>query len=436
MAKAVARAAQLDRLNKMSATRHVHIIGAGVAGLSSALQLALAGEKISLYEAAPFAGGRCRSFHDRELDCRIDNGNHLVLSGNVAIQDYLFLSKATETMGGSGKPLYPFMDLETGERWVAQMSMGLIPWWIFDKKRRVAGTKPADYLSILKIMTASNKDTVADRLKVYNTLYRRFWEPMVIGVLNTEAEIASAQLLANVFAQSFTAGGRACIPMIPKIGLSETFVDPCLEVLKQHSVDVKYNHRLRSIKIEDERIRTLEFNNTIVVVEPQDWVILALPAWVVRELMPDISVPTDFRSIINAHFRVEVPNNPAGFTGLIGGIAEWAFVRGGVASVTISCAERYDSHATRDMAAPIWHELAKLYDLDPEKIPPHRIFKEKYATFAATPEQDALRPLPFDFRWKNMALAGEWTATGLPSTIEGAIRSGVKAAQVVMRWYT
>jgi hydroxysqualene dehydroxylase len=69
---------------------HIHIIGAGLAGLSAALQLALAGEKVSLYEAAPFAGGRCRSFLDREIGCRIDNGNHLVLSGNAAVRDFLF----------------------------------------------------------------------------------------------------------------------------------------------------------------------------------------------------------------------------------------------------------------------------------------------------------------------------------------------------------
>ena len=166
----------------------------------------------------------------------------------------------------------------------------------------------------------------------------------------------------------------------------------------------------------------------------KDWVVLAVPAWIARELLPGLSTPDDFRSIINAHFRVEVPSNPAGLVGLIGGVAEWCFVRHGVASVTVSCAERYADYPVRDMAVVIWRDLAKLYDLDPEKVPPHRIFKEKYATFAATPEQDALRPLPFDFRWQNLALAGEWTATGLPSTIEGAIRSGLKAAQVVMRW--
>lgn len=417
----------------MMANGTVHIIGAGMAGLSAALQLSLAGQKVRLYEAAPFAGGRCRSFHDRELDRRIDNGNHLVLSGNVAIQDYLYLTGAQSTMGGPGKPLYPFMDLETGDRWITHMNNGAMPWWIFDKKRRVAGTKTADYLSALRIMTAKENDSVNDRLKKHDMLYRRLWEPLIIGVMNTEAEIASASMLANVFAQTFVVGGKACIPLIPKVGLSETFIDPCIAVLQKRGVEIKYNHRLRAVYKDDQRIKQMEFNNGAQDVESGDWVIFALPAFVVRDVMPEVSVPTDFRSIINAHYRIEVPNNAAGFTGMVGGVAEWAFVRGDVASVTISCAERYDNYPTRDMAIYIWRDLAKLYDLDPETVPPHRIFKEKFATIAATPEQNRLRPLAYT-EWKNLALAGEWTATGLPSTIEGAIRSGLKAAQVVLRW--
>src|ERR1700735_5365711 len=117
----------------MSDARYIHIVGAGMAGLSAALQLTLAGEKVVMYEAAPFAGGRCRSFMDRELGCLIDNGNHLVLSGNVAIHYYLFLTGALDTMGGPGAPIFPFMDLATGARWVVRMNQGRFPSWIFNK---------------------------------------------------------------------------------------------------------------------------------------------------------------------------------------------------------------------------------------------------------------------------------------------------------------
>ena len=416
-------------------SRHIHIIGAGMAGLSSALQLSLMGEKVTVYEAAPYAGGRCRSYFDRELGCRIDNGNHLVLSGNVAIEDYLFLTQSADSMDGPAKPIFPFMDLQSGDRWTVRLNEGLIPWWLLDPKRRVPETKIGDYFSILKILGAEPEDTVAACLQTHSTLYRRFWEPLVVAALNTEPENASAQLLAGVFQQSFGAGGKACKPLFPKIGLSETFVMPCLNTLRQHDVEVKFGHRCRGVTVDsDTAIRALDFGeDASVELSPTDWVVLAVPPWVARELIPDISAPTAFRGITNAHFRVEVPANKAGFTGLVGGLAEWVFVKQGLVSVTISAADRYKDQPQEDWAAHIWRDLAKLFDLDPQNIPPWRIVREKRATFAATPEQNALRPRAYT-GWKNLALAGDWTATGLPSTIEGAIRSGVKAAQVVMRW--
>jgi squalene-associated FAD-dependent desaturase len=415
-------------------TRRVHIIGAGMAGLSAALHLTLAGEQVTLYEAAPFAGGRCRSFLDRELGCIIDNGNHLVLSGNAAVHDYLYFTNALETMGGPGAPLFPFMDLVSGERWTVNMGKGVMPWWIFQSNRRVAGTSVIDYLSALKILMAKENDVVTDLCDTRSNIYRRFWEPLVVGALNTEPEMASAKLLASIFAQSFGAGGRNCIPLIPKVGLSETFITPCVELLKQRGTKIEFTRRLRSMTLDQTHVRALDFiHGGSVPVEPGDWVVLALPAWITREFLPEISVPTDFRSIISAHFRVDMPMEPTGFTGLVGGLAEWAFVKPGVISVTISCGERLAEYAVRDLAPLVWRDVAKLYDLDPAKVPQHRIFKEKYATFAATPEQNARRPTALT-NWKNLALAGEWTATGLPSTIESAVRSGLKAAQVVMRW--
>ncbi|MFA5041003.1 MAG: hydroxysqualene dehydroxylase HpnE [Bdellovibrionales bacterium] len=414
-------------------TRQIHIIGAGMAGLSAALQLSLSGEKVTVYEAAPFAGGRCRSFLDRELGCRIDNGNHLVFSGNAAVRDYLYLTGALDTMAGSGTPYFPFIDLTNGERWTIKMNKGIIPWWILDKDRRIPGTTPLDYLSALRILFVRKKGTLKGLAGNKNCLYTRFWEPLIIGALNTEPEIASASLLRSVFAQSFGAGGDACIPMIPKVGLSESFVTPCLNVLRRYGTEIKYYHRLRSMLWEGDCVRELDFNNTIVELGPQDWVILALPAWFMREILPEVPTPTDFRSILNAHFRLDKTNIDGGFTGIVGGYSEWVFVRNGLASVTISCAERYKAIPTRKIAGLVWKEVATALNLDPEALPPHRIFLEKYATLAATPEQDACRPASYT-GWKNVALAGEWTATGLPSTIEGALRSGMKAAQIVMRW--
>lgn len=413
--------------------RNIHVIGAGMAGLAAALQLGLSGEKVTLYEAAPFAGGRCRSFHDRDLGCIIDNGNHLVLSGNVAVQDFLYLIDATDSMGGAGVPEFPFIDLANNERWTVRMGMGRIPFWMFDKKRRVAGTKLSDYTSALPVMAAGDTDRVGELLDENNILFKRFWEPLVIGALNTETSIASAKLLSAIFGQTFMRGGKACIPLIPKIGLSESFVQPCLDKLQSLGVNIKFNQRLRTMKFDDTHVRELDFNGTIVSVAPNDWVVMALPAWIAKQFLPEIQMPVEFRSIISAHFKADVPAQPLSILGVVGGISEWIFVKHGVVSVTISCAERYEDTSPRDMVRPIWEEIAKIYNLNPTTVPPHKIFKERCATFAATPEQNRRRPMPLT-SWDNLALAGEWTATGLPSTIEGALRSGFKAAQVVQRW--
>ena len=127
------------------------------------------------------------------------------------------------------------MDLETGERWVARLSPGRIPWWIFDKKRRVAGTKARDYLSALKIITAGPTHTVADRLKaIQHALSPLLGADDDWRFEHRTRDIASAELLAYVLDQSFSARRpTAASRMIPKVGLSETFVTPCLEFLRK-----------------------------------------------------------------------------------------------------------------------------------------------------------------------------------------------------------
>jgi squalene-associated FAD-dependent desaturase len=411
----------------------IHIVGSGLAGLSAALQLTLAGHSVTLYDAAPFAGGRCRSYFDRGLGCRIDNGSHLVMSGNVAVRDYLFLTGAQDTMAGPKAAHYPFMNLETGKRWEIQMNEGRFPTWIFQKNKRIPDTKPSDYLALLKLFTASSTETVSACLDPSTQLYRAFWEPLIIGALNIESSQGSAVLLRNVFWQSFAAGGKACHPMFPKIGLSESFVDPCLKLLQQKGAQTKFGHRIHGIVAENKAIRELNFGDIAVTLGKDDWVILAMPPWVVQELIPELTVPTEFCAILNAHYKIEVPKNAAGFTGLIGGMAEWVFVKDGIVSATISAADRYDERFQHEQARKVWADLAKLFDLDPAKIPPYRMVREKRATIAATPWQNLRRPRAY-IGWKNVALAGEWTDTGLPSTIEGAIRSGFKAAQIVERW--
>ena len=412
---------------------HIHIVGAGLAGLSAALHLAQATRNITLYESASHAGGRCRSYFDRELGCRIDNGNHLVLSGNVIMRDYLMLAGAEDTLQAAPQAEFPFMNLRTGERWSLTMNRGVIPWSLLSAQRRVPGTRLGDYLSVLRVMRAQEHETVAQLTSHYGALYERFWEPLTVAVLNTPPETGSARLLGNVLAQSFALGGGACIPLIPKQGLSESFIDPCVAKLHGLGIQTRLNRRVQRLEYAEGRVAALDFGDTQIPLGPKDWIILAVPAWVAAELVPDLTAPDEFSSILNLHFRADVPQTSPGFAGLIGGVAEWVFAKPGIISVTVSAAERYADRPAPELAAMIWRDVANFYRLAAASVPPHRIVKEKRATFAATPQQNARRPKART-NWQNLLLAGDWTQNDLPATIEGSIRTGLRAAQMVTRW--
>lgn len=410
---------------------HAHIIGAGVAGLSAAVHLLKRGRKVTLHESAGQAGGRCRSFDDAALGRRIDNGNHLLLSGNGAALEYLALTGAADGLSGPGKAAYPFLDLRTGERWTVEMDAGPFPWWIFSAKRRVPGSRPADYLRALRLAWAGGDTTVAECLGADNPLFKRFWEPLAVAVLNTAADEGAASLLWPVIRETFGRGEAACRPLIARVGLSETFVDPALRFLDRQRAGFVANHRLRSLRFEGDRVAALAFDGDEVAVADGDAVVLAVPPRIAAELVPALVTPDQSRAIVNGHFRLAAGAGDVSFLGLVGGVAQWLFVRGDVASVTVSAADALADDDADAIAETLWGEVRLALDLGQATLPTHRIVKEKRATFAQTPDQARRRP-PARTRWKNLFLAGDWTRTGLPATIEGAIRSGRNAAEAAI----
>jgi len=135
----------------------VHVVGAGLAGLSAAVRLTERGFRVVLHEANPFAGGRCRSFHDPRLGRDIDNGNHLLLSGNRSARAYLDTIGATSRMQ-EGPAHFPFVDLADGTRWTVAPNAGPLHWWIVAAGRRVPGTRVRDYIAALRLALAINNN--------------------------------------------------------------------------------------------------------------------------------------------------------------------------------------------------------------------------------------------------------------------------------------
>ena len=416
----------------MSAPRRVHVVGAGLAGLAASLRLAEAGIAVVLHEAARQAGGRCRSYDDAALGCRIDNGNHLLIAGNTGAMAYLRTIGAANTLIGPPEPAYPFLDLASGERWVIRPNAGRVPWWLFDRARRVPGTSALDHLRALRLASAGRDATVVDVLDRRATIFRRLWQPLAVAALNTEVELGSAALLSHVLRESFGRGGAACQPLVPREGLSESLIEPALARLRASGVEVRFGSRLRGIDFADERVAALAFDEGGEPLAPDGAVVLAVTAPVAARLVPGLIAPDEFRAIVNAHYRVSAPARSPLFVGLVGGAAEWVFRKRDVLSVTISAADRFIDTPADELAAQLWRDVVRAYDLGDEALPCWQIVKERRATFAATPAQLRRRP-PAATRWANLALAGDWTATGLPATIEGAIRSGGAAAAHVLR---
>jgi hydroxysqualene dehydroxylase len=405
----------------------VHVIGAGLAGLSAAARLAQAGTHVVLHEAGAQAGGRCRSYVDTVLNMPIDNGNHVILSGNRSALSYLALIGATDRMRGPAEADFNFVDLASRERWTLRLGDGFFPWWVFDDSRRVPNTRMRDYLVLARLMLLPGNKTIGDMIDCSGALYERLVEPFFLATLNNAPPASSARLAATLLRETIAAGGQSCRPLIAMEGLSTAFVDPGLAYLKAQGAEVKFSHELHSIDFDGGRATRLDFSGDIVSLGPDDKVIVAVPPNLASRLLPGLTVPTEFRAIANLHYKIDAPGVPV-MTGVVHGTTQWLFAYPGRLSVTISAADALMQQPREELAREVWREVAQVAGLSGD-LPPWQVVRERRATIATDPAQDALRPDALT-AWTNVVLAGDWTDTGLPPTIESAIRSGERAANL------
>lgn len=384
-----------------------------------------------LIEGAGQAGGRCRSYLDPVLGRLIDNGNHLILSGNHATMAYLRTIGSADRLTGPQQARFPFVDVQSGARWIVAPNEGAIPWWVFSKRRRVPDTSAREYFAVAKLLVASPEKRVDEAFACDGFLWERLLAPLLLAALNTEPESASAGLAAAVLRETLLKGGRAYRPRIASPHLGSTFIDPALDYLKHHGAEVRFGSRLRRIEFADNRAKALDFADDPITLGADERLLLATPAWTAAELVPDLRTPTEFRSIVNAHFAIAPPPGASLMIGIIGGMAEWVFAFSDRISVTVSGADAIVDRDREDLARTLWRDVAAAHGLGQE-LPAWQIVKERRATFAATPEQ-AKRRAKAETRWPNLFLAGDWTDTGLPATIEGAVRSGNRAAELALR---
>jgi squalene-associated FAD-dependent desaturase len=409
----------------------VHIVGAGLAGLSAAVRLAACGVSVRVHEGAAQAGGRCRSYHDPQLGMTIDNGNHLLLSGNHAAQRYLRTIGALGHLPAPKQTAIAFVDLRDGSSWTLRPNDGPVPWWILDSRRRALDVCASDHLRLLGLIQPARNSRIDQVFRCEGALYERLIGPILVAALNTPTPGASAALAGAVIRRTLARGGEACRPLLARSTLAAAFVDPALAYLAARGGDVRFGARVSGLQFTGGRVSELIIDERVWALGARDMVILAAPAWVAKTLVPGLEAPTAYHSIVNAHFRITPSPHAPRILGVIGATAEWIFAFDDRISITVSAADRLVDLDREFLARILWMDVVRAYGV-PIDMPRWQIVKERRATFAATPEQDALRP-GARTQWPNLFLAGDWTDTGLPATIEGAVQSGATAARLAQQ---
>ena len=444
------------------------VAGAGLAGLAAAVAFAEAGCPVTLSDSAAQAGGRCRSYRDPQLGLTIDNGNHLVLAGNQAVAEFRRTVGAAAPLAGPEHADFPFVHLSPSsspavafgsgaglgwgmsaqaelsgqppppapplkgkgvEHWTVRITDGRLPWWVLAKSRRVPGTSTAEYLALGKLLRAG-ATPIGKVIETRGPLWDRFIDPVMLSVLNTPVAQSSSALAVQVLKETLGESGLATRPRIADPTLAAAFIDPALGWLAANGARFTAGRRLKALEFADDRVRALVWSDGTQPVAPDEAVILAVPAWVALDLVPGLTAPTEHHAILNGHFAMTPPPGAPAILGVVGGTAEWIFAHRDRLSVTVSHADRLVDGDREVLARTLWADICRALKLD-TPMPPWQIVKEKRATFAATPEQDALRP-GVRTHWRNLVLAGDWVQTGLPATIEGALRSGDNAARLAL----
>jgi hypothetical protein len=400
-------------------TGRIHVVGAGVAGLAAALAATRQGGIATLYEAAPQAGGRCRTVRGPDGFAH-DNGTHVLFAANRTALALLNEIGAHEDWIEPEPRGFPVYDAAAG----SLDTVGLSPWSWTDRRLRPRGLDALGLLRLLRLGLPFSDRPVGDIVRD-SALARMLVEPLCVAVLNTPMAEASARRLGTALRRLARPGAARLL--VARRGLSADLVDPALRTLHARGAALHAGMRLRALVQEDGCVAGLAFADRTVPLGAQDGVVLALPPAEVVRLMPGLPVPEAYEPILNLHYRIPGPQRPR-FVGLRGALAQWALVRADHVSITVSAASGTIDRDAEELARSAWHELAPALaalGLAAERsaVPEWRVVKEKRATIrqAAGPlPQPPVRPLA------NLALAGDWIGT-LPATIESAAISGERA---------
>jgi hypothetical protein len=408
----------------------VHVVGAGVSGLSAAVHLAALGEAdIVVHESAALAGGRRRPLFDEAAETSFDGAADFILSSWGGARTLIEAVGATAQWRVAAPKGIAFADLASGERWTLRPGRWL--WALVNSRRRPPGVGLSGYWPATRLARAPAAARLADYTPRVGPAAERLWRPLALAALGVDPERASARLAGAALGAA--AWGRARL-LAPQRGFARGLVEPALKTLARRGAIVRFERRLTGLHLAGERVAALEFAHDHVDLEDRDTVILATPPLTTATLAPGVSVPQDYSAVVHVHFAVPARRGAPPIVGVVHGAIHWLLSAGDSMTAVL-----YDAGALADrprerVAADAWRDVAALTGLS-DAMPAWRVVRRARAVFAATPEQDALRP-HCETAWRNLFLAGAYVQTGLPDCLESSARSGAMAAERMSAWLT
>lgn len=457
------------------------VVGSGWAGLAASLQVSKLGHEVILVESAPQAGGRARGVKFGE-DI-LDNGQHLLMGAYQNLLKVLEWLHIPEKNVFDRVPFWiPLLELPPSNlshpKDYKEIEIKFAnlpkPFHLLSSLILSKGFSIKEFYSIFKLIRFIRKSnlevdqdvSVLQFLKNLNqsqTLIKKFWEPIALAALTTPIKIASARIFINVLQQVFNGSNDYSDLLFPTTDLSRIFPEPVTEYLKREGHTILFNTRATELEIEGNRAlgirtnspkqETLRADGVILATSPKATLKLLEPYPLLTELQQNLA-QFSYQPITTLYFKYSTPtqfNLPLKLPmlGLLNSTAQWVFKRGCVdpnntiLSVVISGLDADFHHSQNlyhlqnvqnendlpDKEKMVEHIKRDLKKCIPELGDPvsYKIITEKQAAFSCIQGIDKIRP-PTNTEVKNLFLAGDYTQTELPATLEGAILSGLTAA--------
>lgn len=434
-------------------SRRAVIIGGGFAGLTAGVRLSERGYEVLMLERRGHLGGRAYSFIDSKTGDVVDNGQHLFMGCYHHTIAFLETIGRLDRLKFQDRPRVDFLDAEDFASFDCPPLP--VPLNVLAGLFKMKGLSLGDKLRALKMGRAirSNGNLSADTQTVdewldeigqSSRIKERFWYPMVIATLNQSPDIASARMLKVVLRKAFGGSSRSASIGISRVGLSDLYTDGANDFIKSRGGDVQTGAEVKRLVVERGVVVAVELKNGERV--EADYFISAVPPSALHAILPNELKNEEFTSlealgsspIVSINLWFDRPVIDREFVGLIGTRSQWIFNK----DLILSSGKRSNQiaviiSAARDFVDRTRNELVEiamsdLHALVPESRPAELlhsvIVKEREATLSHTVESDSLRPGPRT-SISNLILAGDWTDTGLPATIESAVMSGDIAAQ-------